>query len=74
MSFWQLSPASVVEVVDDEVVVDVVYGGMQHPFTSHVQSMFEEYLSLQSWAVTQITFFVQFPATMGHMQQEPYLM
>jgi hypothetical protein len=49
MSFWQLSPARVVEVVVvafvdvevvDVVVVDEVVGGMQQPFVSHFQSTF----------------------------------
>ena len=39
----------VVDVVDgDVVVVDVVTGGMQQPFTLHVQLMAELYLFLQS--------------------------
>jgi uncharacterized protein YifN (PemK superfamily) len=86
MSFWQLSPKRVVVVVDelvvvsfvvvevvDVVVVDVVVGGMQHPLESHVQLMLGMYLSLQSWAVAQMTLFVQLPPIAGHTQHGPYL-
>jgi hypothetical protein len=85
MSFWQLSPARVVEVVEEDVVVfadvvvveveevEVVVGGMQQPLESHDQFTLEEYLSLQSWAVTQMTLFVQFFPATGHTQHGPYL-
>jgi hypothetical protein len=75
MSFWQLSPGRVVEVVDEELVVVVVevIGGIQHPFVSHFQSTLEVYLSLQSWAVTHMTFLVQFDPLDGHIQHGPYL-
>jgi hypothetical protein len=53
--------------------VVVVTGGIQHPLESHLQSTFDEYLSLQSCAVTHITFFVQFFPTAGHIQHGPYL-
>ena len=83
MSFWQLSPERVVEVVEvvvevfvvvevvDVVVVDEVVGGMQQPFVSHFQSTFWVYLSLQSWAVAHMTFFVQLAPRVGHTQHGP---
>jgi hypothetical protein len=73
MSFWQLSPGIVVDVVDEVLVVEEVEGGMQHPLESHVQLMLGMYLSLQSWAVTHMTLFVQFAPRDGHIQHGPYL-
>lgn len=60
------------EDVDDEVV-DVVDGGMQQLFESHLQSWLDTYRSLQSCASSHIIVVLeQLPPTVGHIEHGPY--